>query len=305
MKLFAKDRKGQVGRLGESLLIEEIQDWLGGACPPSPRGIGDDCAVLPKIKGHPLVTVDPVVYGIHFDDSVPPKWVGEKLFKRNLSDIAAMGGTPKAAVIALGLEAAVSADWLKAFYQGLAAVSKRYGVAIVGGDVTSQPGFSASLTLIGEAGKRVLTRTGARIGDRIYVTGKLGKTLSTGHHYRFTPRLPEGEWLSKQKAVRSLIDVSDGVAKDVQALTPPGAGVFLNEKAVPRRAGATISQALTDGEDYELLFSVSAETNARTFEAKWKKAFPKTALSSIGSFVALGKLRAPRLASLRGYEHLR
>jgi len=240
MNLHAHHSREQVGHLGEVALIERIRGWLGSATPPAPYGIGDDCAVLPKMRRAGLVTVDPVVAGIHFDDSVPARAVGEKLFKRNLSDIAAMGGTPKAAVVALGLESTVSLAWLKAFYQGLAAVSRAYGVPVVGGDVTAQRGLSASLTLIGEAGPRVLTRRGAGLGDRLYVTGQLGGTLKSGHHYRFTPRLAEGAWLARQAAVRSLIDVSDGIAKDVHALVPPRGAVHLDEAALPRRAGARL-----------------------------------------------------------------
>lgn len=305
MKLFASKPQDQVASLGEVALIARIRQWLGDACPPSPAGIGDDCAVLPVIKGRPLVTVDPVVYGVHFNDAVPPRWVGEKLFKRNLSDIAAMGGRPKAAVLALGMESAVATAWLKEFYRGIAAVSRRYHVPIVGGDVTSQPGFSASLTLMGEASPRVLTRRGARLGDRIYITGVLGRTLASGHHYRFEPRLAEGAWLAAKPAVRSLIDVSDGIAKDVHALAPARAGIYVDPEALPLRSGATPSQALTDGEDYELLFSLDQEADQPAFESAWKRKFPKTRLTCIGFFTAPGGRAGRSLSSLHGYEHLR
>jgi thiamine-monophosphate kinase len=183
-----------VSSLGEENLIRAIRRWLGNASPRAPFGIGDDCAVLPATRGRQLITVDPVIYGRHFDDSVPPEAVGAKLLKRNLSDIAAMGGRPVAAVLAITLDAAVSARWLERFYRGLAAAARTYRVAIVGGDVAEGRGtVAASLTLLGTAtGPRILTRTGARAGDWIYVTGVLGRSRTTGHHYRFTPRLAEG-----------------------------------------------------------------------------------------------------------------
>ena len=305
MTPFTADRSAQVGAWGEATLISRIKTWLGAATPPSPMGIGDDCAVLPRLKGHPLVTVDPVVYGVHFDDTVSPRWAGEKLFKRNLSDIAAMGGRPVAAVVALGLESTVSAAWLRDFYLGLAAVSRRYRVPVVGGDVTTQPGFSASLTLIGESSKRILTRTGAKIGDSLFVTGTLGRTLSTGHHYRFAPRLAEGAWLARQQDVRSLIDVSDGIAKDVHTLAPANGAVHLDESALPLRAGASVAEALTDGEDYELLFSVAKKTSVAAFRQRWKRAFPQTRLTCIGSFAAPSGAGPGALGKLHGYEHLR
>jgi thiamine-monophosphate kinase len=99
-------------------VITAIRGWLGSASPRAPFGIGDDCAVLPGSRAAQLVTVDPVIYGEHFNDSIAPRAAGEKLFKRNLSDIAAMGGRPRAAVVALALDARVKLAWLEQFYRG-------------------------------------------------------------------------------------------------------------------------------------------------------------------------------------------
>jgi thiamine-monophosphate kinase len=131
---------------------------------------------------------------------VPARAVGAKLLKRNLSDLAAMGGRPTAAVLALTLDARVSTAWLEGFYRGLAACARRHGVPIVGGDVAQADGTSpASLTLLGTAtGPRVLTRTGARPGDWIYVTGELGGSLRLRTSFSFTPRLAEGAWLARR-----------------------------------------------------------------------------------------------------------
>ena len=109
---FTKNPRQSVSALGEEKLIAAIRRWLGAASPRAPFGIGDDCAVLPAAKSKQLITVDPVIYREHFDDTIPPRAVGEKLLKRNLSDLAAMGGRPRAAVVALALDPRTSVRWL-------------------------------------------------------------------------------------------------------------------------------------------------------------------------------------------------
>jgi thiamine-monophosphate kinase len=306
---FTKHFADSVSAWGEEKLLAAIRRWLGPASPRPPFGIGDDCAVLPAARGQQLITVDPVIYGRHFDDTVPSRAVGAKLLKRNLSDLAAMGGRPTAAVLALTLDARVSRKWLEQFFRGLAACARRYGVSIVGGDVAQADGtVAASLTLLGRAaGSRVVTRTGARVGDWIYATGVLGGSLRSRHHYRFTPRLAEGAWLARQSGVRAMMDVSDGLAKDLRALTPRGATPALDPTALPRRAGCSIAAALGDGEDYELVFALAARSDRAVFERTWRRAFPRTRLSCLGRFVRPGALPAGslNLDDYRGYEHLR
>lgn len=309
MHPFTRKTAASVAALGEEKLILAIRRWLGPASPGAPFGIGDDCAILPASAGQQLITVDPVIYPRHFNDRVPPRAVGAKLLKRNLSDLAAMGGKPAAAVLALTLDARVSLRWIEQFYRGLAACARRYGVPIVGGDIAQADGvLAASLTLLGHAtGPRVLTRTGARVGDGIYVTGKLGGSLASRHHYKFAPRLTEGAWLARQPAVRAMMDLSDGLAKDLHALTPRGAAPAIEAAAVPRRAGCSLRAALTDGEDYELLFVLAAESKPADFERRWRRAFPRVPLTRLGQFVRAG-LRPPHTIDLdayRGYEHLR
>ncbi|MBI3885020.1 MAG: thiamine-monophosphate kinase, partial [Opitutae bacterium] len=180
MNLFTSVRARSVLAHGESRLIGEIRQWLGATSPAAPFGIGDDCAVLPPTRKLQLVTTDPVIFGRHFDETVPARAVGAKLLKRNLSDIASMGGRPGAAVVSLALAADTNVAWVREFYLGLAACARRSGVKIVGGDLTQGPPgfFGAFLTLHGEAaGRRIVTRAGARPGDRLYVTGRLGGRL--------------------------------------------------------------------------------------------------------------------------------
>jgi thiamine-monophosphate kinase len=306
---FTQRHSDSVAAWGEEKLIEAIRRWLGTASPRAPFGIGDDCAVLPASKGRQLITVDPVIYGRHFDDTLPARTVGTKLLKRNLSDLAAMGGRPAAAVLALMLDARTSIRWLEEFYRGLAKAARRFRVPIVGGDVAQADGvIGATLTLLGEAtGPRVLTRIGARGGDWIYVTGQLGGSISSGHHYRFMPRLAEGAWLARQPEVRAMMDVSDGVAKDLHALTPVGVAPAIDPGCVPRRNGVDLRAALTDGEDYELLFVVGQRTDHVLFRRNWRAAFPRVRLSRLGQFVAAGQLPSDAIpmGEFHGYEHLR
>lgn len=318
MHPFTKRHADSVASLGETRLISAIRRWLGDASPPPPQGIGDDCAVLPPSRRKQLITTDPVIYGRHFDDALTPRAVGAKLLKRNLSDLAAMGARPTAAVISLALDPRVKTRWLQQFYLGLAAAGRQFSTPIVGGDVAQSDGFlGAFLTLVGEApAPRVLLRTGARVGDWIYVTGTLGGSL-LGHHWRFTPRLPEGEWLAHRGEVRAMMDLSDGLAKDLPSLTPVGAVPAIDDNAVPfspaarkmaRRSGRTpLSHALCDGEDYELAFALSGRADRAALERAWRRKFPAARLTCIGRFVRPGERPpgATDLASYHGYEHLR
>jgi len=305
-----------VASLGEEKLIAAIRRWLGPASPPAPHGMGDDCAVLRPSKRSQAITVDPVIYGRHFDDQVPPRAVGAKLLKRNLSDLAAMGARPTAAVIALTLDPRVSLSWLEKFYRGLAACARAYRVPIVGGDIAQADDIvGASLTLLGEAaGPRMLLRTGAKIGDWIYVTGKLGGSIA-GHHFDFEPRLAEGAWLTAQAETRAMIDLSDGVAKDLPALTPATAEPSITASDVPisrdavrlaKKSGRTpLSHALSDGEDYELLFVVGKNADRAAFETAWHRRF-KIPLTCLGRFVRRGERPTGTidLGDYHGYEHL-
>ena len=309
MHPFAKKSADSVTAFGEARLITAIRRWLGAASPRAPFGIGDDCAVLPAARGPQLITVDPVIFGRHFDAAVPPRAVGAKLLKRNLSDLAAMGGCPSAAVLALTLDPQTSLAWLEQFYRGLAACARRYRVPIVGGDIAQADGvLAASLTLLGAAtGPRVVTRTGARIGDSIYVTGVLGRSLASGHHFAFHPRLVEGAWLAGRPEVRAMMDISDGLAKDLGALTPTRGKPALEPDALPLRRGADLRAALTDGEDYELVFALAAHTDAVAFTRAWHRRFPRTRLTNVGHFARSNALSpsAVRLEDFSGYEHLR
>jgi thiamine-monophosphate kinase len=318
---FSEQPADTIASLGEQKLLSRIRRWLGAAAPAAPAGMGDDCAVLPARKpagrsaaGAPatLMTVDPVIFGEHFDASVPPRAVGRKLLRRNLSDIAAMGGRPRAAVLALALDPRTRLEWLEAFYRGLAADARRFGVPLVGGDLaTHRGGLVATLTLLGETtapGARALTRSGARVGDWIAVTGRLGGSLPSGRHHTFTPRLAEGRWLARRPEVVALMDLSDGLAKDIHSLTPADASPLIFGELLPLHRGVDLRGALTDGEDYELLLALRATpAGAQKLLADWCRAFPRLSLTLVGQFAP--RSAAPTshgaldLSAHHGFEH--
>lgn len=316
MKIFTRNRRESVAALGEQRLIAAIRGWLGSVCPPVPFGIGDDCAVIPTRRNPLLVTTDPVIHGRHFDELVPPAAVGAKLLKRNLSDIAAMGGRPVAAVLSLALAPETSTAWLRGFYRGLAQAARAHAVKIVGGDIAEGPRgfFGAFLTLHGEADSgRVLTRHGAKRGDSLFVTGRLGGSRS-GHHFHFTPRVAEGSWLVRRPEVVAMMDLTDGIAKDVWDLTPRGAVAAVARDAIPVSAAArklsaktkraAWEHALCDGEDYELLFVVRGRVDAEDFQRRWRSRF-RTPLRYLGRFEKTLTGEHVDWNALHGYEHLR
>ncbi len=327
MKPFSNRRSETVAALGETALLRAMRRWLGDVSPPPPYGMGDDCAVLKYAPGCILAKTDGVVLGRHFEASTPPDAAGAKLFKRNVSDIAAMGGKPRHALMHMLLAKNTTTKWLEQFYRGLANCCRKYDVTLAGGGIAQAPDgvFAADLLMIGESGTKILTRAGAKIGDAIYVTGDLGGSI-LGKHLHFTPRLAEGQWLARQAAVRGVIDVTDGLAKDLPEILPTCADALLDISALPisraarklskRDSRSALLHALTDGEDYELLFAVNGKNNLAAFEKRWRKAHA-TPLTRLGKIVAAidkkhdhclrdAATNAPLLPSgAHGYEHLR
>ncbi|MBQ9503145.1 MAG: thiamine-phosphate kinase [Lentisphaeria bacterium] len=222
-------------------------------------GAGDDCAVINMPgKCQLLAAADQVIEKVHFLPETPPRLVGRKLMNRNLSDIAAMGGTPLTALLTV---AAGEKDsrWVEELVSGAAEAGSVFDVPICGGDTAALPhdGAAASLTILGEVprGTAVL-RSGARPGDGVFVTGCIGNSFHSEHHLNFTPRLAEGAFL--RPLASAMIDISDGLLLDAMRLADAsGVSVMLYPEAVPLRTGAVAPGAFSDGEDYELLFTSS------------------------------------------------
>lgn len=277
------------------------------------KGIGDDTAVLRGTKKDLLLTTDMLVEGRHFRRSqATPYEIGWKAMAVNLSDIAAMGGKPIAAVVALGAPASTTVKFLNELYRGLHAAAKRFGADIVGGDTNASKQLTLAVTLLGEVekGKAVL-RSGARLGDWIFVTGSLGGSYASKKHLRFIPRLREAQWLFKNCLVNAMMDLSDGLASDLGHICEAsGVGAILNEKAIPVSSKAhTVTQALSEGEDFELLFTLSAKEGALLLRKKIPAGFPK--FTHVGWVVKGSRVewlrkngRLEKL-SLKGFDHYR
>ena len=253
--------------------------------------------MLPGHSGQRLVTTDSVLWERHFDSTVPPQAVGAKLVKRNLSDIAAMGGYPTDAVLSLVAGPDLSLTWLEIFFKGLADTCREFNVELSGGDVVAAPQgfFCATLALTGFAGEGLLLRQGARPGDLLMVTGKLGGSFA-GKHHAFVPRLAEGRWLAARAEVHAGMDISDGLAKDIPALLPDRTDAWLELSAIPVSeaiqqltdgggAEMLLAHALNDGEDYELLVAVEASAS-NALHAAWHEVFPQLELVTIGRIIS-------------------
>jgi thiamine-monophosphate kinase len=286
-------------------------------------GAGDDCAVLDL--GIPdrlvLFKTDAVVEGIHFKSDTAPAHIGHKALGRCLSDIAAMAGTPVAAVITLGLPPKFDVERLKKIYEGMNTLASRQGVAIVGGETTTNPErVLISIALLGTVPRgKAIFRSGAKSGDAIFVSGELGGSLA-GRHLEFEPRLQEARWLSENFSIHSMLDLSDGLAGDLRhILKASHVGAELLSAAIPISREARLSAraessakppllaALTDGEDFELLFTVASRDAVGVLDG-WKKQFPDLRLSCIGKITAdegmkLRDKQGLRPLSAHGYVH--
>ena len=319
VSIFTDEPEYQVSSVGETELLEEIQIWLGEANPAYPEGIGDDCAVLKWDGGscRLLTTVDGVGYGIHFDDSVPPEGVGHKLIARNLSDIASMGGRPLQAVISLWMDGITDVRWLERFYRGIRESALKLGVKLVGGDVSkaTKGTWIADLTLMGVTEKPCL-RKGVLLGDTLWVTGSLGGSILK-KHWQFEPRLQEGQWLAEYGGVHAMMDISDGLAKDLPTLVGAhqvelfGLPISSDAKQCSEKSGKTPTEhAWSDGEDYELLFALDSEIEAESFIEDWSREFelPLTCIGRVvdekEQFKVVDQTGEVWKAG-RGYEHFR
>lgn len=253
------------------------------------RGIGDDCAVIAAGEDRArLVTTDAMVEGVHFVQHAPPESVGYKLLTASLSDIAAMGGEPTDAVIGISAAADCDAGYIERIYNGLFACADQFGVAIVGGDTTRTSGpLVLGLTLTGDMLRdRVCYRSGAQVGDVIYASGTLGDSAAglgvvlgevemrgearaalLRRHYRPEARVDLGRALAETGAVTAMIDVSDGLASDLNHICrQSGVAAVIRAGAIPMSAAFVkycdashqnkLDLALTGGEDFELLFCV-------------------------------------------------
>jgi thiamine-monophosphate kinase len=296
-------------------------DWLRAQTPPDSRiriGLGDDAAALDLPAHFPvLVTTDMLLEGSCFRlREAGPRAIGRKAMAVNLSDIAAMAGVPVAAVVSVGLPREGGRALGEELYYGLREMADRFSTALVGGDTNSWDGpLVISVTVIGQAtAKGPVRRAGARPGDWILVTGPLGGSI-LGKHLDFTPRVSEALRLHEEADLHAMIDISDGLAADLHHICKESAcGAVLHAESIPisedaRRQSAQdarspLEHALHDGEDFELVFTVSAEDGERLMQTQ---AIPGITLVKIGECVASGYWLAEegrqRELEPKGYVH--
>lgn len=280
-----------VSELGERALIDRIRARV----PPPPShvliGIGDDAAVVePERNAVEVVTTDGLVEGVHFNRAfVGPADIGHKALAVNLSDLAAMGAAPRVAVLSLMLPAAFHVADVDALLDGLLALAERARIALVGGNISRSPGpLVVDVTAIGSVHRRsVLTRAGGRAGEDLYVTGSIGGAAAglemlregksdpcTVRYLRPEPRTRFGLLLSRNRVTRACVDLSDGLADAVRQLAgASGTGAAIDATTLPidpaarrwfeRHGTPAVDAALSGGEDYELLFTVSPKLQSR------------------------------------------
>lgn len=311
-------------------------------------GIGDDCAVYSGMAGKfQVISTDALIENVHFKRSTTPaKLLGRKALSVNISDIAAMGGTPHLALITLGIPKTLSLKFLDGLYTGINEVCHEHEIEIAGGDTTASPRhLFINITIVGEVGKgQLVTRSGARPGDKIFVTGTPGesalglKLLNSPRkqwkgdkklqkkmiqaHLDPVPRLVESQKLVNSKArVTSMIDISDGLAQDLLHILKAGnVGAVLREEWLPRSQGlerlATLNKLkimdyiLAGGEDYELLFTLKSE-DVRKLTSQFNNA--KTPVTQIGEVtnhpqkvvLLTSDGKSKSLKKLLGFDHFR
>jgi thiamine-monophosphate kinase len=255
--------------------------------------------------------------GVHFDlKKATLRQVGYKAMAVNLSDCAAMATVPVAAVVSVALPKGFGEKELKELHGGIVEAGDRFGCALVGGDITSWRGkepFAINVAMISRrAGNEPVRRSGAKVGDSICITGSLGGS-GLGRHLEFEPRVKEAIKIAQLVKINSMIDLSDGLSSDLNRICrQSGVGAVINAERIPvskdaRKSGDPLNSALNDGEDFELLFTLS-QSDCRKLMQLWNDPLPITQIGEItGSGRMQIKMPDGQIKNLepKGYDHLR
>ncbi len=289
--------------VSEDLLLDLIRAELPVHDSSVLLGSGDDCALVEwKAEHHALVLkTDATIEGIHFNTQAHLTEVGWKAFCRPISDFAAMGATPKHALITVAAPSSLQKEeWIQ-LARGFGKAARAFNIIVVGGEVARAPEtMFISVSISGYPGKRSTLRSQAHEGDLICVTGKLGGALQSGCHLRFMPRLSEGQWLAAQEGVHAMMDLSDGLGTDLPRLARASHCSFqLELDHLPCHQGCSMKEAISDGEDYELLLTIAPQAWPKLQKA-WNRKFPTLLLTSFGK---IGPPHDPSTLLTQGYEH--
>lgn len=308
-KLDRKDEppKGR-GKLSELSLVKRIAGKIKNdssvVC-----GIGDDAAVLKYRKDkYLLFTCDMLIEGVDFTLSAGPEAIGHKSLACSLSDIAAMGGLPKYALISLGLSKKCPQRFLDRFYRGVNKLARQFKTNIAGGDLSFSPQTVVDISVLGTVKKKKLVlRSGAKPGDIIFVSGPLGGAIY-GRHLKFIPRIKEANYLVSNYRINAMIDISDGLSLDLYRLCSASAsGAVIYEDLIPLSCAAkSLDEALNMGEDFELLFTLSPKEASRLVKRRAKvfKAIGKIRERKYGIGL-ISKEGKERPLEPRGYQHFK
>jgi thiamine-monophosphate kinase len=334
----------RVHEVGEFSLIARLRQRIQGKDSPQLlRGIGDDCAVLrPAVGQDLLVTTDTQEEGVHFRrDWATPEDIGWRCLAVNVSDIAAMGGVPMGAVVALSLPASLEVAFVEGLYDGMQAVAERYDCPIIGGNISQRADtLAVTITVLGAVpcGQSVY-RSGAQVGDEIWVTGTLGgakagleallhpeamtgirTTAALARYRRPCPRLHEAQYLRQHAPLHSLIDLSDGLSSDLRHIcTASGVGARLEAACLPighdvLQVAAALRRdalefALHGGEDFELCLTVPAgrmDAVSQEFPRQFGCALTRLGTIQADREIILGLENGTTIPlPARGYDHFR
>jgi thiamine-monophosphate kinase len=295
----------KLGALGEDRLLNQILlDLPRGRVRKVFASAADDCAIvrIPGSKDYLVLKTDCLVEGVHFQHGTNASDVGWKAMMRPLSDFAAASAVPQFALITLIVPQQTRVTWVQRLYRGLRRAASRFKVNIVGGETSSTPGpISISVTVIGFVEKsRSASRRGGRSGDDLFVTGRLGGALKQ-KHLKFIPRIVQSRWLTRNFSIHAMMDLSDGLGADLPRLARASkVGFNIELENLPVAVGATIDNAISEGEDYELLFATSRR-DRNALERQWRRRFPKLLLSRIGCLSRKSHIANRKLPG--GYLH--
>ena len=295
----------KLAALGEDRLLNQILLHLSRSKTRKMfAGAGDDCAVVEIQRGqnYLVLKTDCVVEGVHFKQRTNAFDIGWKAMMRPLSDFAATSALPHFALITLIVPRKTEVAWVRELYRGLRQAADCFDVRIVGGETSSTPDpIAISVSVIGFVKPgRALSRRGGKPGDDLFVTGRLGGALKQ-RHLKFIPRIAESRWLTKNFSIHAMMDLSDGLGADLPRLARASkVGFNIDLENLPLARGAKIKDAISEGEDYELLFAISPRERTR-LSREWRRKFPKLPLTRIGSLGRKSKSENRKLPL--GYIH--
>ena len=300
---------------------DEITNWFANQRTLSvekfPIGIGDDMAQIKPGSESVFITTDMLLDGVHFDlKKSTIEQAGYKAMAVSLSDCAAMATIPVAAVVSVALPASFGANELKQLHSGIVRAGDKFSCALIGGDITSwksESPFAISVAMLSKkAENEPVKRSGAKIGDSICVTGFLGGT-GFGKHMQFEPRIQEALKIAKMVTINSMIDISDGLSSDLNRICRQSkVGAIIEADLIPisndaKRTENPLESALNEGEDFELLFTLS-QNNCEKLLKNWNESVP---ISQIGLITETNKMQIKmpdgqiNTLEVKGYEHLK